>query len=335
VVYWAAEIEPMSDRIRILNVEPDGFSPRARSILEQVGELTEVNLSRSELLARLADYEVLIVRFRHKIDRAMIDAGRRLKVIVTAATGVDHIDTDYATARGIEVLSLRGEYEFLESVSASAEHSWALLLALMRRIPQAFASVRSGEWDRDRFRGHDLCDKRLAILGLGRVGRKVAAYGRAFGMHVAAYDPNAQCWVPGVERRNSIADLFGGRDVISIHVSLIPDTIKLVRREHLSLLSSGSVLINTARGEVVDEAALLESLEAGHLAGAAVDVISGENTNGGVAENRLIAYARAHDNLLITPHIGGATYESMAKTEVFMASKLARFVKAKMSVANI
>src|SRR6185295_17876891 len=118
-----------------------------------------------------------------------------LKVIVTAATGVDHIDTDYATARGIEVLSLRGESEFLESVSASAEHTWALLLALVRRIPQAFASVQRGEWNRDLFRGHELKDKRLGIVGLGRVGRKVAIYARAFGMRTAAYDPYAQRWL--------------------------------------------------------------------------------------------------------------------------------------------
>lgn len=313
--------------IRILNVEPLGFSPEARAILGQLGQVIDLPLNRSELLSQLADYDVLIVRFGQQVNREMINAGRRLRAIVTAATGVDHIDVDYARSRGIEVLSLRGEYEFLETVSAAAEHTWALLLALSRRIPQAFNSVRDGVWDRDLFRGRELWGKRLGIVGLGRIGRKVAGYAHPFGLHVAAYDPYARQWIEGVERCSTLSELLFQSEIISLHVPLTKDTVKIVGREQLLQLPRGAVLINTSRGEVVDEKALLDCLESGHLAGAAVDVICHENSEAGIHQSPLLAYARAHDNLLITPHIGGATDESMAKTEVFMASKLARFLE--------
>jgi D-3-phosphoglycerate dehydrogenase / 2-oxoglutarate reductase len=311
--------------IRILNVEPLGFSPEARDILNHIGDVTDLSLSRSELLSQLSDYDVLIVRFAQKINQEIIDAGIRLKAIVTAATGVDHIDVDYARLKGIAVLSLRGETEFLESVSATAEHTWALLLALTRRIPQAFNSVCASLWERDSFRGRELQGKRLGIIGLGRVGRKVAGYAQAFGLHVAAYDPYALRWTEGVERYSTLSQLLSQSEVISLHIPLTKDTVKIIGREQLALLSSGAILINTSRGGVLDEKALVDSLKSEQLAGAAVDVLCHENSDEGIHQSPLLAYARTHDNLLITPHIGGATDESMAKTEVFMASKLARF----------
>ena len=161
---------------RILNAEALGYCDEARVILRELGEVAEGNLDREELLARLPGYDVLIVRLAHQVDREVIDTGRHLKVIVSATTGLDHIDTSYAASKGIAVLSLRGEAAFLDSIWATAEHTWALLLAVLRRIPQAFASARAGHWDRDLFRGNELAGKRLGIVGLGRVGRKVARY---------------------------------------------------------------------------------------------------------------------------------------------------------------
>lgn len=311
--------------IRILNVEPLGFSPVARDLLWQLGQLTESPLTRSELLTQVSDYDVLIVRFGQRIDREIIDAGHRLRAIVTAATGVDHIDVEYARSKGIAVLSLRGENEFLETVSAAAEHTWALLLALVRRVPQAFNSVRAGLWDRDLFRGRELRGKTLGILGLGRIGRKVAMYAHAFGMDVTAYDPYALQWTECVKRCSTLQELLARSEIISLHVPLNKDTLTIVGREEFRLLPTGALVINTSRGEVLDEKALLDGLEIGHLAGAAVDVVCHESGKAGIYQSPLLTYARAHENLLITPHIGGATHESMAKTEIFMAEKLARF----------
>jgi len=314
-------------KFRILNAEPLGYCDEARSILMRVGEVVELPLTRKDLLMRLIEFDVLIVRLGFQVDRKVIDAGRRLKAIVTATTGLDHIDVEYARSKGVAVLSLRGESNFLRSVSASAEYTWALVLALLRRIPQAFASVQAGNWNRDAFRGHELDGKRLGIVGLGRIGRKVARYGSAFGMKVFAYDPYADEWMEGVERLPNLAGLLSCSDVLSLHVPLNDETIGMIGANELTRLPERAILVNTSRGELVDEAALAAALETGHLAGAALDVIAHERQPEKRQQSPLLAYARAHPNLLITPHIAGATHESMAKTEVFMAHKLAAFLR--------
>jgi D-3-phosphoglycerate dehydrogenase len=312
----------MSD-VRILNVEPEGYSPKAREILDALGEVTENPLDGTGLLKAVAECEVLIIRFGQEI----FDAAPRLRALVSATTGLDHIDLDAATAHGVTVLSLQGETEFLEELSATAELTWGLLLSLLRRIPQAADSVKEGGWNRDAFRGHELRGRQLGILGMGRLGRMVAEYGRAFGMSVAAYDPYASDWPMGVELRSAAEDLMEDAQVISIHVLLNDETKGLMDGDMLARLPTGAALINTSRGAVVDEAALLAALESDHLVGAGLDVVADELSGG--PSQALLAYARAHDNLIITPHMGGATVESMEKAEVFMAQKLARFLESR------
>jgi D-3-phosphoglycerate dehydrogenase len=311
---------------RILNLEPQDYSPVARAVLDRLGDVSDGPLTRSELMDRVRDCNVLIVRLAHHIDREILDRAGRLRVVVSATTGLDHIDTEYAASKGIAILSLRGEVEFLRSIPATAEHTWALLLALVRNLPAAVQSVRDGEWDRDRFKGHELAGKRLGILGLGRIGEKVARYSLAFGMQVSAYDPFRQGWMERVERAGSQADLLGRSDVLSIHVPLNEQTVRLVGETELVCLPAGALLVNTARGQVIDEPALLQTLESGRLAGAALDVLT-EETRGQLQSSPLLAYARSHANLIITPHLGGATVESMAATEVFMANKLMEFLE--------
>lgn len=312
-------------RPAILNAEPEGYAPAARAVLARLGTLVEAALDRPALLARLPDFDVLIVRVAHQVDREMLEAASRLRAVVSATTGLDHIDVACARARGVAVLSLQGEVDFLDTVWATAEHTWALLLAVMRRIPQAFASVRAGAWDRDAFRGGELAGRRLGILGLGRVGRKVARYGQAFNMPVAAFSPQRAPWVPGVARMDSLAALLAWSDVLSVHVPLQPDTEGLLDAAALRCLPRGAVLVNTARGVVVDEQALVGALADGHLAAAAVDVVAHERDPARRLAGPLLAYARRHDNLLVTPHTAGATHESMARTELFMAEKLKAF----------
>ena len=310
--------------VRILNVEPEGYSPKAREILDALGEVTENPLDGTGLLKAVAECEVLIIRFGHPMDKEIFDAAPRLRALVSATTGLDHIDLDAATAHGVTVLSLQGETEFLEELSATAELTWGLLLSLLRRIPQAADSVKEGGWNRDAFRGHELRGRQLGILGMGRLGRMVAEYGRAFGMSVAAYDPYASDWPMGVELRSAAEDLMEDAQVISIHVLLNDETKGLMDGDMLARLPTGAALINTSRGAVVDEAALLAALESDHLVGAGLDVVADELSGG--PSQALLAYARAHDNLIITPHMGGATVESMEKAEVFMANKLTHFI---------
>ena len=314
-------------RPQILNAEPDRYSPRARAALQEVADVTEEALDREGLLKALPGYDALVVRLGHRVDVPLLDAAPGLRVIATATTGLDHIDLEAADERGVEVLSLRGENEFLRGVVATAEHTWALLLALLRRIPVASAAAQQGEWDRDAFRGRELDGKRLGILGLGRIGERVARYGQAFGMEVRAYDRYREAWPSDLIRMPTLEALLETSDVLTIHVPLNEDTREMIGRAQLSRLPDGAVLVNTARGGVVDGAAVADLISSGRLAGAAVDVVDGETAASGIGSDPLVLAARDTDRILVTPHIGGATAESMEKTEIFMAHKLAEFLR--------
>ena len=156
--------------MRILNIEPLAYSQEARQIYQRLGQLDERRVSRTELLSIVDQYDVMLVRLAHQIDKEILDRSLRLRVIVTPTTGLDHIDLDAAAASGIKVLSLRGQGEFLTQIRATAEHTWGLLLSLTRRIPWAHEHVLGGGWGRDEFRGVDLSERRLGLLGLGRIG---------------------------------------------------------------------------------------------------------------------------------------------------------------------
>ena len=312
--------------VRILLSEARDFSPAASQILNSLGQTDYCELSRQELLDTIESYDVLWVRLGINVDRQVLEAARKLKAVVTPTTGLDHIDVRYAASRDIAILSLQGERHFLDSISATAELTWGLLLSLVRQIPAAVQSVREGDWDRNKFRGHDLKGQTLGIVGLGRLGVQVARFGLAFGMRVVAYDPYQSNWTPGVHPCRTLPELLESSDIVSLHVNLNDQTIGLIGPAEFSHMRPGSILINTARGAIVDGESLLLALSEGRLRGAAMDVVPGERDADSIVRDRLIEYSNRHDNLLITPHIGGATYESMAATEVFMADKLRSFL---------
>lgn len=306
----------------VLNLEPDRYSAQAKSVLEGFGRVDDGPLTRPELLSRIGDYDAIIVRFGHRIDAELIAAGTRLKAIACAATGTDHIDVAAAERRGIAVVSLRNEPQFLRRIPASAECSWALLLALMRRLPAAYESARRGIWNRDAFVGRDLSGKNIAILGCGRIGEKVARFARAFEMQVLAFDPYRRKMPTGVTRAKTLDELVCEADVLMVNASLTDETKRIVNAAVLDAMPPRAVLVNTSRGALVDESALLQALRTGRLSGAALDVLEDESP-AAIARNPLVSYAAENDNLILTPHIGGATQESMAATEIFVARRLA------------
>lgn len=315
---------------RILNLEPDGYAPQARAILDTLGTVTDGPMTRAALGAEIGHYDAVIVRLGHRLDAEILAKAVRLKAIVSATTGLTHIDLDRAKAQGIAVLSLQGERAFLDTVFATAEHTWGLLLALLRHIPASSRSVQSGDWNRDRFKGRELNGKTLGILGCGRLGSKVAGYGAAFGMEVLVADirPVDLSVFGGKVRQVPAEELYARADILSLHIPYDQSTHRRIGAQAFAAMKTGAVLVNTARGEVVDETALLDALRSGKLAAAALDVLSGENSGDPHwrETDPLIAWAREHPNLLITPHLGGATAESMEKTEIFMAEKFQRFV---------
>lgn len=319
-------------RPKILVTESDGFSDRAIDLLRQSGDVVLADLDRDALLSAVRDTDILWVRLRHRIDTEVMAAATRLKIIVTATTGLNHIDVQEAERRGIRVLSLRGETEFLKDIRATAEHTLALILAVMRSLPAAAAHASAGGWNRDLFKGRELYGKTVGIIGYGRLGRIVARCLKGFETRILVTDPNVDAGtVEPWAVYASLTDLLRDADIVTLHVNLSDETRGFFGPHQFAAMKKGAWFINTARGELVDESALLESLARGWLAGAALDVLSDEYSVG-MGNHPLIVYAREHNNLIITPHIGGCTVESMTKTELFLAERLMAQLKGEMKV---
>jgi len=311
----------------ILVSESKNFSPAAAKRLEQAGRVIWADLDRPHLLASVSDATVLWVRLRHQIDREVVDAAPRLRAIASPTTGLNHIDLAWTERRGIRIISLRGETAFLEKIFATGEHTLALILALVRQVPQSTKHVVDGGWDRDCFRGRELHGKTAGIVGLGRVGKMVATYLQALGMKILAADPAlSESPIAGVQLM-SLGDLLAQSDLVTLHVALTDTTQGFFARNEFARMKSGAWFVNTSRGELIDESALLAGLIEGRIAGAALDVLSDERSSG-MTDHPLVAYARTHKNLLITPHTGGCTLESMEQTEEFLTEKVVNFLQS-------
>lgn len=296
-------------KVRIL--EPEGFPASAIESLSAAGEV----LCGPPDGAIDAGTEALFIRLAARIDADLHRRYPDLRWIVTPTTGLNHIDVEYFAANGVTILSLRGRTEFLDHIHATAEHTLALALALLRDLPGAANAVRAGRWDRYPHKGRELHGKQVLLLGYGRIGRLVAPLYRAFGCTVRAHD----C-VPGrvpAEFACTFPGVLAETDILSIHLPLDPATEGFVTADLLARLPARAFVINTARGELVDQAALLSALESGALAGAALDVLADEPAPLPAAVlARIDALGR---RLVVTPHIAGFTHESLEQVERHMA----------------
>ena len=307
-------------KMRVLITESEDFSPKAIAQLQEHFEVTCCNIkSKEELLAKISDFEVLFVRLRFKLTQDFLEKTPNLKYILTATTGLDHIDATYFESQAGQVISLRGETDFLDSIPSTAEHSWALLLALLKKIPSSFEDVGDGNWNRDAFKGHNLSGKKIGILGLGRVGKQVAHFAQAFGLEVGYFDIIPQ--TNNYKNFSNPQELFGWADIISIHIPLNDSTVNFVNESLLQYCRPNAFLINTSRGNIWDEKYVAEMLKQNKLGGVATDVLGDEYQKESIKYNPLVQLAHEEYNIIITPHIAGATYESMALTEEFIVSK--------------
>ncbi|MBL8291796.1 MAG: hypothetical protein JNN08_08165 [Bryobacterales bacterium] len=315
---------------RILIAESAGFSPRALHTLRAAGvAVTEADLTRSDLMRAIGSADVVWVRLRTRVDAALLSKAPRLRFLVTATTGLDHIALDETERRGIRVLSLRGHTNFLRGIHATAEHTLALTLALLRKLPCAVFHTTGGGWNRDLFRGHEIFGRTVGIVGWGRIGRMVHTLFEAFGARVLVCDPYAtDVAAPRVE----LHELLSRSEIVTLHVNLCEGTRRMIGPAEFSSTRPGAWLINTSRGDIVDEDALLTSLCSGRLAGAALDVLCEEDAQG-MESSALVQYARVHNNLILTPHIGGCTFESMAATEEFLAERLVAALREQLCAA--
>lgn len=271
----------------------------------------ETGLSEAELCAKIKGYDALMVRSATTVTKQVIEAGDQLKVIGRAGVGVDNIDVDAATARGIMVInSPQGN-----TISA-AEHTMALILATARKVPQAHKVVSEGGWDRSRFTGNELYNKTLGIVGFGRIGREVATRAESFKMRVLVYDPfvsDEAVRQTGAEPME-LDELLAHADVVSIHIPKVKETLHLFDAKRLARMKKGAFLINCARGGIVDEEALLEALK-DNLGGAAFDVFESEPLP---ADSPLRGVA----NLVTTPHLAASTEEAQKRVAVDVAEQI-------------
>lgn len=297
-------------------LEADGFSSEARACLESLGDVHVCN--DSDMAGFLAPLEALFTRLGHRIDRRFLDMAPRLRWLCSPTTGHNHIDEAALAERGVRLLSLRGERAFLETIRATPEHTFGLILALLRRYARALPDVAAGRWDRDACRGEELRGNAVGIVGLGRVGYRVAAYCAAFGADVVWCDTQDVPSEPAWRRLPDIASVIAASRIVVLCASHLTGQSPLFGETEIGALG-GRYFVNTARGELVDEPLLLAALREGRLAGAAIDVIADENGANRLDEWRALLGER---NLIITPHIGGATFDSMARTELFIAEKL-------------
>lgn len=264
----------------------------------------------------LAQTELLFAPLGFNIDAARMDKCPRLKVIASNTTGVPHIDLLAAVDRAIFVCALHDQQVFLNTITPTAEHTIGLLLAASRRILAAHFSAASGVWDRRPWAAPRMMSRlRMGLVGYGRLGRKVAKISTAMGMDVAWYDPYV------LNERGKIKDLIDlarRSDVLSLHAIANEETRGIVNRRVLESLPKDAIVINTARGELIDTDALLDLLESGHLWAAALDTIDGEyglDFSDHFSTSRIAKYARNHNNLILTPHIGGSTLDAWTETE--------------------
>lgn len=295
-------------------VVADKTSERGLALLREPG-WNVVSPAKEALAAALTDADALVVRSATRVTAALLEHAPRLRVVGRAGVGVDNIDLDAATRRGVLVMNTPGG----NAVSV-AEHTLALLLALARSVPQLNAAVHAGRWEKSCAAGVELRGKTLGLVGLGRVGSEVARRARALELRVLAFDPYISANVAGEAGAELVPldELLARSDFVSLHAALSPATEKLLNRDTIAKMKRGARLINTARGELVDEAALAEALRAGHLAGAAVDVFAAEPPHG----SPLIGLP----NVIATPHTAGSTEEAQEEVGTLIAQQVRDFL---------
>ncbi len=284
-------------------------------ILQREGFTVDVKtgLPPEEIKKIISEYTAMIVRSGTQVTADIIECATSMKIIGRAGAGVDNIDVKAASRKGIIVMNTPGG-----NTLSTAEHTMSLMLSLARRIPQAHISMQAGKWERKKFMGTELFGKTLGIVGLGKIGREVATRSQSFGMNIIGFDPvlaNDIASKMNIELV-SLDELYRRSDIITVHTPLTEETKSLLNEKTIAQCKKGVRLINCARGGIIDETALLNALNSGHVAGAALDVFSIEPPP---KENLLLQ----HPNIVLTPHLGASTEEAQEKVAIQIAEQLA------------
>lgn len=290
----------------------DSLSKEAVDILEKEKELkVDVNtkLTPDELKNAIKDYDALLVRSSTKVTKDVINAGNKLKIVGRAGVGLDNVDIEAASKKGVIVVNTPGG-----NTMSTAEHTFSMMLALSRNIPQADLSMKKGEWERKKFMGVELYGKTLGIVGLGRIGTEVAKRALSFGMKVIAFDPYLsfeRAKELGIES-SDLQSLLKRSDYITVHTPLTDETKHVISDKQFEIMKKGVRVINCARGGIIDEAALIKAIESGKVGGAALDVYENEPPK----DSKLLKM----DKVVLTPHLGASTEEAQVNVAIEVAN---------------
>ena len=305
--------------LNILNIEPNGFSINALKLIKS----KRWNYFTLNDDVSLCTIDVLIIRLSAYINSEFLMKYKNLKYIISPTTGTDHIDIDLLNKKVIKLICLKGENKFLKKITSTAELHWGLLVSLSRNIlPANEHVVNDKKWLRDNFKGVQLSEKEIGIIGLGRLGTIIAEYATAFNMNVSYFDPFVN--ETNYNKYQKLDSLLRNSDFISINVPLNKSTEKMISSDNKGIIKQGSFIINTSRGKIVDESSIIDLIKRKKIGGYATDVLSNEIefSDKNSVKNNLIKLSETYKNILITPHIGGATHDAMWLTEDFCINKL-------------
>jgi D-3-phosphoglycerate dehydrogenase len=308
---------------KILILEPRFYPEHVTKELEKYGRI-ETATDPRQISDKIKDATVVLAWIQNKLDKRFIDAAPKVKIIATASAGVNHIDQGYAKSKGITVLSAPGC-----NSRAVAEFTVGLMLSLMNRIPSAFDDVKRGNWKPLGFIGSELENKTLGLVGFGKIPKIVAHIAQGFGMRVIANDPYLS--KKDIEdfgvKSVTVQEIFESADVISLHTPLLPETKNMINDKQIEKMKKGVSIVNTSRGEVVDEAALVKYLKNGKIAGYACDVLVGEPPT----ESLILKAVKDHsiDNVIITPHIAHSSEQAIEKCGSFVVEQVKEILSKK------
>lgn len=314
----------MDNKPRLLCVTDLSLVPDTLEFLKQETELEYRPGVKKGLDKIIGDNVAFWGHVDAPLDAAFFESAENLKVVSTSSTGTDHIDKEAAARHGVKILSITRDYGLLKRFPATAECAWMLMLACCRHLRAAVASVREGKWAGEPFRGRQLFEKTLGVLGVGRLGTMTAGFGRGFRMRVLGCDLKP-FELEGVEPVD-FDTLLRESDFMSIHIHMLPRNYHLFNADVFARMKEDAILVNTSRGDIIDEDALLDALESGRLRAFGGDVLHDE-WRGDMRTNPVVKYSMTHDNVVITPHIGGCTHDSVVYAREFSARKLVHYLK--------
>lgn len=313
---------------RALLTEPDLFKPILNDFAEIPFECFLEPISSEVELCKFAtsrSINIVFTKLGLPISKYVFDSCKFLSIVATPTTGLDHIDIEGASQSRVKIISLRGETEFLSSITSTAEHAWALLLNASRDISKYQEIVRAGRWSRKCGSIHQLSGKTIGIIGFGRLGKIISEYARAFRMKILVNDINSATF-RGIDYVHpcDLDSLLISSDYVILAASYNANDLPILTSEKIKKLQNHCILVNISRGELLDESALLTSLQSNQISYACLDVLSGDSrwSHANPMNSDLITYHKNCDNLIITPHVGGYSVESVAATRRYILEKV-------------